>query len=71
MWAHILHNQLCVSADEFWACVLVGVLPHRGAPKVPNAALPLSLVARLARELGPSREEIAKLSIEDAMSLLV
>ncbi len=70
MWAHILRDQLHVSADEFWACVLDGVLPDRGAPKVPDAALPLPLVARLVRELGLSREEIAKLSAEEARALL-
>ena len=70
MWAHILRDQLHVSADEFWACVLDGVLPDRGAPKVPDAALPLPLVARLVRELGLSRAEIAMLSVEEATELL-
>ena len=71
MWAHALRDQLRVSADEFWTCVLDGVLPDRGAPKVPDAALPLPLVARLVRELGLSRSEIAKLSVEDATALLI
>ena len=70
MWAHILRDQLHVSADEFWACVLKGAQPDRGAPKIPDAALPLPLVARLVRELGLSREEIAKLSAETARELL-
>lgn len=69
MWAHILRDQLHVSADEFWACVLDGVGSDRGAPKVPDAALPLPLVARLVRELGLSRAEIAKLSAEEATPL--
>jgi hypothetical protein len=70
MWAHILRDQLHVSADEFWACVLDGVLPDRGAPTISDAALPLPLVARLVRELGLSRAEIAGLSAEDARELL-
>lgn len=70
MWAHILRDQLHVSADEFWSCVLDGVLPDRGVPKIPDAALPLPLVARLVRELGLSRAEIAKLSAEEARELL-
>ena len=70
MWAHILRDQLHISADEFWACVLDGILPDRGAPNVPDAALPLPLVARLVRELGLSRAEIARLSVEDATALL-
>lgn len=70
MWAHILRDQLHVSADEFWACVLDGVLPDRGTPTIPDAALPLPLVARLVRELGLSRAEIARLSVEGARELL-
>ena len=70
MWAQILRDQLHISADDFWACVLDGVLPDRGAPNVPDAALPLPLVARLVRELGLSRSEIAKLSVEEATALL-
>ncbi|HTW98423.1 MAG TPA: hypothetical protein VMD59_06590 [Acidimicrobiales bacterium] len=29
--AHVLHDQLGVTADEFWPCVLDGVLPDRQA----------------------------------------
>lgn len=70
MWAHILRDQLRVLAQEFWACVLKGDLPDRGAPRVPDAALPLLLVARLVRERGLSREEISKLSVEEAREML-
>lgn len=70
MWSHILRDQLRVSAGEFWACVLKGELPDRGAHKVPGAALPLALVARLVRELGLSREEIARLTLSRARELL-
>lgn len=70
MWSHILRDQLHVSADEFWACVEGGTLPDRGARKVPDAALPLPLVARLVRELGLSRTEIAKLSADEARRLI-
>jgi hypothetical protein len=70
MWSHILRDQLGVSAGEFWAGVLKGELPDRGAPKVPDAALPLALVARLVRERGLSREEIARLTLDGARELL-
>lgn len=33
MWAHILRDQLDVEEAEFWACVLDGTLPDRGAPR--------------------------------------
>ncbi len=70
MWSHILRDQLGVSAQEFWACVLKGEPPNRGASQVPDAALPLALVARLVRERGLSRDEIARLSVEEARELL-
>jgi hypothetical protein len=70
MWSHILRDQLHVTTEEFWSCVLTGTLPDRGAPKVPDAALPLHLVSRLVRELGLSREEIAGLSLDEACKRL-
>ncbi len=70
MWSHILRDQLQVTAGEFWSCVLDGTRPDRGALVVPDAALPLHLVARLVRELGLTREEIAGLSVEDASRCL-
>lgn len=69
MWSHILRDQLHVSADEFWAFVQHGTRPDRGARKVPDAALPLSLVARLERGLGLTRAQIARLSVEEARDL--
>ncbi|MEO7123090.1 MAG: cytotoxic translational repressor of toxin-antitoxin stability system [Lacisediminihabitans sp.] len=70
MWSHILRDQLQVTAREFWSCVLDGVRPDRGAPVVPDAALPLHLVARLVRERGLSREDTAGLSAEEVIQLL-
>src|SRR5690606_35156640 len=69
MWSHILRDQLRVTADEFWSCLLEGTLPDRGAPVVPDAALPLHLVTRLVRELSLSRPEVAGLSIDEAQGL--
>lgn len=70
MWSHILRDQLRVSVTEFWACVLDGELPNRGGTVVPDSALPLHLVARLVRELGLSRDEVAGLSADEAVRLL-
>ena len=70
LWAHILRDQLRVTAAEFWACVQDGILPDRGLPRVPDDALPLPLVARLVKELGLSRADIAGLSLQDAMARL-
>ena len=70
LWAHILRDQIRVTAAEFWACVQDGVLPDRGLPKIPDDALPLPLVARLVNELGLSRADIAGLTLPDAMARL-
>jgi len=70
MWSHILRDQLRVTSDEFWACVLDGSRPGRGVPVIPDAALPLHLAARLVRELGLSRDEVAALTEEQALRLL-
>jgi hypothetical protein len=51
LWAHILRDQLAVSEAAFWACVLDGVLPTRGAPELRPARLP----ERGAPELRPAR----------------
>lgn len=70
MWSHVLRDQLQVTANEFWVCVLDGVCPDRGAWVVPDAALPLHLVSRLVHERGFSRQEVAGLSVEDAWAVL-
>lgn len=71
LWAHILRDQLDVTADEFWDCVNHGVLPDRGAPQ-PSAALqavPLHLVRELGR-LGVPEDEVLGLDPAAAAALL-
>jgi hypothetical protein len=71
MWAHILKDQLAVSADEFWACVNTQVLPDRGEPetKAPKAALPLYL-ARALGQIGLPENEILDLTPVEAAQRL-
>ena len=71
LWAHILRDQLDVTADEFWDCMNHGVLPDRGAPQ-PSAALqavPLHLVRELGR-LGVPEDEVLGLDPAAAAALL-
>lgn len=70
MWAHILRNQLEVTADEFWACVKAGELPDRGRRAAPDAkkAVPLYLVAAL-RDLGVEEADILELDAAGAAEL--
>ena len=72
LWRHILRDQLCVDADDFWACVHDRVKPDRGEPVVstPKKAVPLFLARQLA-ELGVPENAILDLDAKDAAELLV
>lgn len=68
MWSHILRDQLEVTADEFWSCVQDGQLPDRGAPTVPQEALPASLVFQLMREVGLTADEVGAMTKDEAVA---
>ncbi len=70
MWAHILRNQLEVTAADFWACVRDKTLPDRGRAPASFAkkAIPLYLL-RALRDLGVAEEEILQLDAAGAASL--
>ncbi|MEU3833349.1 cytotoxic translational repressor of toxin-antitoxin stability system [Streptomyces microflavus] len=70
MWGHILRDQLDVSEDEFWDCVLDGRLPNRGAAAVSKEALPADLVYLLIHRVGLAEETVAGLTREDAVARL-
>lgn len=70
MWQHILQDQLIVEEEEFWSCVVDGILPSRGVPSEPTATLPLSLVWQLTRTAGISEDVVAAMSKEQAIQAL-
>jgi hypothetical protein len=70
LWSHILRDQLAVSENEFWDCVLHEQLPDRGAPPVPKEALPADLVYLLIHRVGLAEEEVAELTKEAAVARL-
>lgn len=70
MWAHILRDQLHVTADEFWSCVIEDVLPDRGAIAIPDTALPIHLVSELVHTLGLTRKQIAGITVQQAVQLI-
>ncbi|MFJ3976566.1 cytotoxic translational repressor of toxin-antitoxin stability system [Streptomyces sp. NPDC090021] len=70
MWSHILRDQLDVTDDEFWACVLRGELPDRGVPEAPKEALPADLVYLLINRVGLAEKTVATLSKEEAVARL-
>ncbi|MFJ1753098.1 cytotoxic translational repressor of toxin-antitoxin stability system [Kitasatospora sp. NPDC088134] len=70
LWAHILRDQIEVTEDVFWACVLDAVLPNRGAPVLPREALPAQLVHLLLSQVGLTEEQVAELDKARAIERL-
>ncbi len=72
LFAHILSDQLEVTAEQFWACVKNKVLPPRpkGPADPPSNALPASLVHQLITVAHVSEERIAEMSKEEAVAVM-
>ncbi|MFI9721066.1 cytotoxic translational repressor of toxin-antitoxin stability system [Streptomyces sp. NPDC052396] len=70
IWRHILRDQLDVSEDAFWDCVLRGSLPDRGAPEPPRRSLPADLVHLLIHRVGLSDATVAGMDKEEALERL-
>ncbi|MEX3104435.1 MULTISPECIES: cytotoxic translational repressor of toxin-antitoxin stability system [unclassified Streptomyces] len=70
LWSHILRDQLTVTEDEFWSCVLDGKLPDRGTPSTPKESLPAELVYLLIHRVGLPEETVSQLTKEDAVARL-
>jgi len=70
LWKAILRDQLCVSEEEFWACVTNKAKPDRGGEggTVPDRALPAQLVWQLIHEAGVPETEVAGMTLEDAIA---
>lgn len=70
LWAHVLRDQLEVTADEFWTCVRDGVVPRRSRSVQRDAqSLPLYVVEGLIKK-GLSAREIASMSEDEAIEHL-
>lgn len=70
MWSQILDDQLHVTEPEFWDCVDNKTPPRRSAAAAApeGAALPASLAYQLVNTLNLSSEEIASLTLEQAVA---
>ncbi|MEY2581807.1 MAG: hypothetical protein QOE09_1656 [Ilumatobacteraceae bacterium] len=70
MWSHILDDQLHATEAEFWDCVDNKNPPNRSTTAAdPEAvALPASLAYQLVNTLHLSSEEVAMLSLEQAVA---
>ncbi len=69
MWSHILDDQLHVTADDFWKCVDNKNPPNRTpATERPDAVvLPANLAYQLVHTLQLTNEEVAGLTLEEAV----
>lgn len=73
MWAHVLRDQLDVTADEFWACVRDGVSPHRApddASEEIEDAIPVEVVNLLLGRVGLTHRDIAGMTRDEAIARL-
>jgi hypothetical protein len=72
MWSHILEDQLHVTVEEFWECVDRKRAPRRlpvwNQPSV--TVLPASLAYQLVHTLQMTNDEIAALTLDDAVRLM-
>jgi hypothetical protein len=73
IWAHILRDQLDVTADEFWTCVRDGVTPERsptdGVEDVDDA-IPVDVVKLLVSRVGLTRRDLIGMTREEAIARL-
>jgi hypothetical protein len=70
MWSSLLRDQLEVTPDEFWRCVLEGKLPARSAPESVADTLPVQLVYLLIHQAKVPESEVAAMSRDEAIARL-
>ena len=73
MWAHILRDQLDVTADEFWTCVSDGVAPDRTSGDLVDEvddAIPVDVVNLLVSRVGLTRRDLVGMTRQEAIARL-
>jgi hypothetical protein len=70
IWSHILRDQIAVTEDEFWDCVVNKQLPARGQPAPPDQALPADLVYQLVVKFHIPETEVAAMTKQEAIGRL-
>lgn len=70
LWAHILRNQLQVSAEEFWRCVKDGVKPDRGLREPPTETLPAEVAHLLITRVGVPEAEVKTMTKAEGIARL-
>lgn len=70
LFAHVLRDQLQVTADEFFDCVDNGNAPARTRPTEHAEALPPEIVHLLANKVGLEESAIRRLTKDEAVQVL-
>ncbi|MGW7681324.1 hypothetical protein ACWGID_11320 [Kribbella sp. NPDC054772] len=70
IWAHILRDQLVVTAGEFWACVDDKVLPDRQGPQARTESIPAGVVRTLIAEAHIPEPEVRAMTKQEAVERL-
>lgn len=70
IWAHILRDQLHVTADEFWNCVQDQVVPARGETQAIAEAIPLGVIRTLTQEAHIPETEVHAMTKAEAIARL-
>lgn len=70
IWAHILRDQLDVTAAEFWACVQDRTPPVRLSAPDQREGLPADLVYQLVTRFGVSEAEVMSMTKKEAVARL-
>ncbi len=71
LFQHILHDQLSINADQFWAAVDHGVKPVRQSPASMqvSGALDAKLVRNLITKVNVSTKQLETMTQPEAISL--
>ena len=67
LWAHILRDQLKVSAEEFWRCVQDGISPNRGTLPASAESIPADLLYLLKHRVGLSEARLSEMTRQEAI----
>jgi hypothetical protein len=70
LWAHILRDQLDVSAEEFWALVRSGTAPVRGQTRQQGEGVPADVVYQLVVRWRIPEDEVATMTKQEAVDRL-
>lgn len=70
IWAHILRDQLHVTAEEFWDCVDHQVVPRRGEVPEVTDAIPVGVIRALTVQARIPESEVHAMTKAEAIARL-